>query len=171
MCTRKVSALSGGEATRLIFARLMIEKPNLLLLDEPTNHMDLETVDALSEALTRYDGSILFVSHYRHFVHKVATGILALTEDGYDYFKGSFQEYLESKGEDYLLRFGGVSRKSLTADRNKGEKEFNTGGAEQQKEKTHTEGYYPLCRQIHKERKTHLRTGGRDRGDRHPTGG
>ena len=112
---KKNSALSGGEATRLIFARLMIEKPNLLLLDEPTNHMDLETVDALSEALTRYDGSILFVSHYRHFVHKVATGILALTEDGYDYFKGSFQEYLESKGEDYLLRFGGVSRKSLAA--------------------------------------------------------
>ena len=112
---KKNSALSGGEATRLIFARLMIEKPNLLLLDEPTNHMDLESVDALSNALTHYNGSILFVSHYRHFVHKVATGILALTEDGYDYFKGSFQEYLESKGEDYLHRFGGVSRKSLTA--------------------------------------------------------
>ncbi|MFQ5586781.1 MAG: ABC-F family ATP-binding cassette domain-containing protein, partial [Thermodesulfobacteriota bacterium] len=107
---KRNSALSGGETTRL-----MIEKPNLLLLDEPTNHMDLESVDALSDALTRYAGSILFVSHYRHFVHKVATGILALHEEGYDYYKGTFQEYLESKGEDYLHRFGGASGKCLAS--------------------------------------------------------
>jgi len=106
---KRNSALSGGEATRLILAKIMLDKPNFLLLDEPTNHMDLESVDALSSALTSYRGTILFVSHYRHFVHKVATAVLALNEEGYDYFRGTYGEYLESKGEDYLARHEGAS--------------------------------------------------------------
>lgn len=97
-------ALSGGEAARLIFSRLMLEKPNLLLLDEPTNHLDLESIEALETALKEYPGTIIFVSHNRHFVKNVATSVLELKAEGFDFFNGKYDEYLEQKGEDHLNR-------------------------------------------------------------------
>jgi len=96
--------LSGGESARLLFARIMLEKRNVLILDEPTNHMDLEGVAALGDALKAFEGTVLVVSHYRHFVSKVATHILELTPHGVRDFSGSYQEYLEKFGDDYLSR-------------------------------------------------------------------
>lgn len=107
---KSTSSLSGGESARLIFARIMLEKPNLLLLDEPTNHMDIESLEALSKGLVNYEGTIVCVSHDRRFIESFATAILELKPDGYDFFKGTYKEYLEKQGVDYL------SRESLKAD-------------------------------------------------------
>lgn len=73
---KDILSLSGGEAARLLLAKIILESPNLLILDEPTNHMDLETIEALAQALVQYNGTLVFVSHNRHFVDKIATRIL-----------------------------------------------------------------------------------------------
>jgi ATPase subunit of ABC transporter with duplicated ATPase domains len=99
---KKLDALSGGEAARLMFARQAVEKPNILLLDEPTNHLDLESIEALVKALTAYEGTLIFVAHDRWFVNELATRILAITPDGIDDFAGSYDEYLARSGEDHL---------------------------------------------------------------------
>jgi ATPase subunit of ABC transporter with duplicated ATPase domains len=99
---KKVSLLSGGEAARLVFARLLVEKPNVLLLDEPTNHLDLEAISELAAALQAYSGTLLFVSHDRWFVSEVATRVIELRADGFSDFAGTFAEYLERAGTDHL---------------------------------------------------------------------
>jgi len=99
---KNVSALSGGESARLLFARIMLEKSNILILDEPTNHMDLEGVEALSDALKKFEGTVFLVSHYRHLVSSVATRILELTPSGVRDFPGTYQDYLEKFGDDFL---------------------------------------------------------------------
>jgi ATPase subunit of ABC transporter with duplicated ATPase domains len=100
---KRLSALSGGEAARLIYARRMIEKPNDLVLDEPTNHLDLEAIEALVESLLAYDGTLVFVSQERLFVNELATRIIEITPDGLHDFNGSYDEYLErAGGEDHL---------------------------------------------------------------------
>ncbi len=99
---KSLSSLSGGEAARLIFCRLMVEQPNLLLLDEPTNHLDLEAIDALVEALEDYDGTLVFVSHDRWFVSRLAQRVLEITADGINDFQGNYEEYLEKCGDDHL---------------------------------------------------------------------
>ena len=101
---KSVNALSGGESARLLFARMMLEKGNVLVLDEPTNHMDLEGVEALADALQKFEGTVIVVSHDRHFVSKVATHILELTPMGARDYLGPYQEYLERFGDDYLNR-------------------------------------------------------------------
>ena len=73
--TKKTENLSGGEAARLIFCRLMLQKPNFLMLDEPTNHLDLEAINALNIALQKYDGTVLLVTHDHDLVEEVATRI------------------------------------------------------------------------------------------------
>ncbi|MDB4943860.1 MAG: family ATPase [Labilithrix sp.] len=100
---KKVGALSGGEAARLVFCRIMVEKPNVLVLDEPTNHLDLESIDALSQALRSFEeGTIVFVSHDRAFVSSLATRILEVTPGGFRDFPGTYDEYLERCGDDHL---------------------------------------------------------------------
>jgi len=99
---KKIAALSGGEAARLIFCRLSVERPNLLLLDEPTNHLDLEAIAALVEALKTFPGTLLFVSHDRWFVSELATRILEVTSEGPHEFAGTYAEYLERCGDDHL---------------------------------------------------------------------
>ena len=99
---KKLSNLSGGEAARLVFARLGIEKPNVLVLDEPTNHLDLEAIDALVEGLVKFDGSLIFVSHDRWFVGQLANRILEITPEGIRDFRGTYDEYLERLGDDHL---------------------------------------------------------------------
>lgn len=98
------SALSGGEASRLISAKLMQDQPNLLLLDEPTNHMDLETIHAFGDALKAFEGTVLCVSHNRDFIDRFATVILEISKTGYDYFVGNYSEFLNKEGNDYLDR-------------------------------------------------------------------
>src|SRR5690606_22037579 len=99
---KPVSALSGGEAARVVFARLAVEKPNVLVLDEPTNHRDIEAIEALTEALERYEGTLLFVSHDRHFVGRLATRVVDLGLDGIRDFPGSYDDYLAHSGDDHL---------------------------------------------------------------------
>jgi ATPase subunit of ABC transporter with duplicated ATPase domains len=99
---KRVGTLSGGEAARLVFGRLMAEQPNVLLLDEPTNHLDLEAIHALMEALRAYEGTALFVSHDRWFVSHLATRILEVTPSGPRDFPGTYDEYLERCGDDHL---------------------------------------------------------------------
>jgi ATPase subunit of ABC transporter with duplicated ATPase domains len=99
---KSVAALSGGECARLIFCRMMIEKPNVLVLDEPTNHLDIEGIEALVEALLRFEGTLIFVSHDRWFVSRLATRIVDVRKEGIADFRGTFDEYLAHQGEDHL---------------------------------------------------------------------
>src|SRR5262249_49874161 len=99
---KPIGSLSGGEAARLIFGRLIVERPNLLVLDEPTNHLDLEAIHALAEGLRAYEGTLLFVSHDRWFVSELATRIIELTPTGPRDFPGTFAEYLQRSGDDHL---------------------------------------------------------------------
>jgi ABC-type multidrug transport system ATPase subunit len=99
---KPVGALSGGEAARLIFGRIIAEKPNVLVLDEPTNHLDLEAIHALVEGLKAFEGTVLFVSHDRWFVSELATRILEITPEGPRDFPGTYLEYLERCGDDHL---------------------------------------------------------------------
>jgi ATPase subunit of ABC transporter with duplicated ATPase domains len=99
---KRVGLLSGGEAARLIFAQLAVQKPNVLVLDEPTNHLDLEAIQALSEALKSYAGTVIFVSHDRWFVSELATRIVELTPEGPRDFPGTYAEYLARCGDDHL---------------------------------------------------------------------
>ena len=99
---KKIAALSGGEAARLIFAGHAALRPNVLVLDEPTNHLDLESIEALVEGLLEFDGSLIFVSHDRWFVSELATRIIEITASGINDFPGTYEEYLERCGDDHL---------------------------------------------------------------------
>jgi ATPase subunit of ABC transporter with duplicated ATPase domains len=87
-------ALSGGESARLIFCRLMLQKPNVLVLDEPTNHLDLESINALNIALQKYPGTVLFVTHDHDVIDEVATRIWYFKGGHIEDFKGPYEEYL-----------------------------------------------------------------------------
>jgi ATPase subunit of ABC transporter with duplicated ATPase domains len=100
--TKRVDLLSGGEAARLIFAVLAVQKPNVLVLDEPTNHLDLEAIHALVEGVKAYAGTVIFVSHDRWFVSQLATRIVEITADGLRDFQGTYAEYLGKLGDDHL---------------------------------------------------------------------
>jgi ABC-type multidrug transport system ATPase subunit len=97
-----VGNLSGGESARLTFCRLSVTQPNVLVLDEPTNHLDLEAIDALVEGLKTYDGTLVFVSHDRWFVSRLANRILEITPTGIRDYKGTYEEYIEAMGDDHL---------------------------------------------------------------------
>jgi len=96
---KKTEALSGGEAARIIFCRLMLQKPNFLILDEPTNHLDLESINALNIALQKYDGTVLLVTHDHDVVDEVATRIWHVENGKIDDFKGPYSEYLNHTGQ------------------------------------------------------------------------
>ncbi len=99
---KRLGSLSGGEAARLIFARLAVEKPNVLVLDEPTNHLDLEAIEALVEGLKHYDGTLVLVSHDRWFVSKLARRIIEIEPYGIDDYAGTYEEYVAHCGDDHL---------------------------------------------------------------------
>jgi ABC-type multidrug transport system ATPase subunit len=99
---KPVGSLSGGEAARLIFCKIIAEKPNVLVLDEPTNHLDLEAISALVEGLKAFEGTVIFVSHDRSFVSELATRILEVTTEGPREFAGTYAEYLARAGDDHL---------------------------------------------------------------------
>lgn len=95
---KSVKVISGGEQGRMLFGKLMLQKPNVLLMDEPTNHLDMESIESLNLALENYPGTLLFVSHDREFVSSLATRIIELTPDGIVDFNGSYDDYLRSQG-------------------------------------------------------------------------
>jgi ATPase subunit of ABC transporter with duplicated ATPase domains len=97
-------ALSGGEAARLIFCRLMLQRPNVLVLDEPTNHLDLESINALNISLQRYDGTVLFVTHDYDVIDEVATRIWHFHGGRIEDFKGTFAEYLAAEEEKAAIQ-------------------------------------------------------------------
>ena len=99
---KKVSALSGGEAARLVFARLGLDNPNVLVLDEPTNHLDLESIEALIAALRSFDGTLIFVSHDRWFVSQLATRVVEIRPGEVTDYLGTYEEYVHASGDDHL---------------------------------------------------------------------
>lgn len=94
---KSVKVLSGGEQGRMLFGKLMMQKPNILVMDEPTNHLDMESIESLNMALEQFEGSLVFVSHDREFVSSLATRIIEIKEDGYVDFTGTYDEYLASQ--------------------------------------------------------------------------
>ncbi|WP_144555473.1 ABC-F family ATP-binding cassette domain-containing protein [Bacillus sp. X1(2014)] len=98
-----VSTLSGGEKARLALAKLMLEKANVLILDEPTNHLDLDSKEVLENALIDYPGTILFVSHDRYFINRIATKVLELSRHGSTEYLGDYDYYVEKKLEQEEL--------------------------------------------------------------------
>ena len=101
---KKTETLSGGEAARLVIARLMLQKNNVMLLDEPTNHLDVESIDALLQALVDYPGTVIVTSHDRHFVGRLSTRVLEMSPKGAQLFNGTYEEFLAAQGADYLRR-------------------------------------------------------------------
>src|ERR1700734_3675761 len=96
---KQTSALSGGESARLIFCRLMLQKPNFLVLDEPTNHLDLESINALNIALQKYDGTVLLVTHDHDVIDEVATRIWHFHSNKIEDFKGPYSEFIAAAEE------------------------------------------------------------------------
>ncbi|AHF77714.1 ABC transporter-like protein, putative DrugRA2 family transporter [Sodalis praecaptivus] len=95
---KPVGVLSGGEKGRMLFGKLMMQKPNILLMDEPTNHLDMESIESLNAALELYQGTLLFVSHDREFVSSLATRIVEILPDRVVDFSGNYEDYLRSQG-------------------------------------------------------------------------
>jgi ATPase subunit of ABC transporter with duplicated ATPase domains len=97
---KKCRVLSGGEKARLVMAKLLFDAPNFLVLDEPTNHLDIATKQMLIEALSTYEGTMLFVSHDRHFLAALSNRVLELTPDGVHAYGGGYTEYVQSTGKE-----------------------------------------------------------------------
>lgn len=95
---QRAQAASGGEQGRLLFARLMLQKPNVMLLDEPTNHLDMESIESLNLALENYPGTLIFASHDRQFVSSLATRVIELSPSGVVDFNGDYERYLDAQG-------------------------------------------------------------------------
>jgi ATPase subunit of ABC transporter with duplicated ATPase domains len=95
---KSVKVISGGEQGRMLFGKIMLQKPNILVMDEPTNHLDMESIESLNLALENYAGTLIFVSHDREFVSSLATRILEITPEGIVDFRGTYSEYLRSQG-------------------------------------------------------------------------
>jgi ATPase subunit of ABC transporter with duplicated ATPase domains len=96
---KRTEVLSGGEAARIIFCRLMLQKPNFLVLDEPTNHLDLESINALNIALQRYPGTLLLVTHDHDVIDEVATRIWNFEHSRIEDFKGTYAQFLSQSGQ------------------------------------------------------------------------
>jgi ATPase subunit of ABC transporter with duplicated ATPase domains len=97
---KRCRVLSGGEKARLVMAKLLFDAPNFLVLDEPTNHLDIATKQMLIEALSNYEGTMLFVSHDRHFLAALSNRVLELTPDGVHSYGGGYTEYVQSTGKE-----------------------------------------------------------------------
>ena len=94
---KPVKVLSGGEKGRMLFGKIMMQKPNIIIMDEPTNHLDMESIESLNLALENYNGTLFFVSHDREFVSSLATRILEVKTNGVEDFNGSYSDYLIKK--------------------------------------------------------------------------
>ena len=106
---KSVGMLSGGEKARLLLAKLSMENNNFLILDEPTNHLDIDSKEVLENALIDFDGTLLFVSHDRYFINRVATHILELSENGSTLYLGDYDYYVDKKADMEVSRTEEVS--------------------------------------------------------------
>lgn len=138
--SKLIKSLSGGEKGRVSLCKLMLSDANFLILDEPTNHLDMESKDILEHALNEYEGTLLFVSHDRYFVNKVATKVLELTDNGVNEYLGNYDYYIDKKDsvsnkytfsnkEENAKESSGKDdwkkQKEIAAKKNKLKKEFN----------------------------------------------
>ena len=94
---KEIGVISGGERAKVCFALIMLEHANVLILDEPTNHLDIYTREVLEDALSRYTGTIIFVSHDRYLLNRISTNVLELTSNGVEMFNGNFDNYMNIK--------------------------------------------------------------------------
>mgnify|MGYP001819406106 CR=1 FL=1 len=94
---KKIGSLSGGEKSRLKLCSLMYDKVNLMILDEPTNHLDIDSREILEETLINYEGTILFVSHDRYFIAKIANRMAEIVKESIEYYAGNYDYYREQK--------------------------------------------------------------------------
>ena len=106
---KSVGMLSGGEKARLLLAKLSMENNNFLILDEPTNHLDIDSKEVLENALIDFDGTLLFVSHDRYFINRVATHVLELSENGSTLYLGDYDYYVEKKAEVEMIQTEEIS--------------------------------------------------------------
>ncbi len=96
---KTVGVISGGERAKLCFALMMLERGNVLILDEPTNHLDIDTKEVLEDALCSFDGTVIFVSHDRYLINKLASRVIEITDNSAESFEGGFEGYLSAKKE------------------------------------------------------------------------
>ncbi len=94
---KTVDVLSGGEQARMLFGKLILQRPNILIMDEPTDHLDMESIESLNMALEKFEGTLIFVSHDREFVSSLATRIIEMKTDGVVNFSGRYDDYLQSQ--------------------------------------------------------------------------
>ncbi|AZZ92073.1 ABC-F family ATPase [Hahella sp. KA22] len=97
---KSVTKISGGEQGRMLFGKIMLQRPNIVVMDEPTNHLDMESIESLNFSLEKFEGTVVFVSHDREFVSSLATRIIDITPNGVINFAGTYDEYLRSQGMD-----------------------------------------------------------------------
>jgi ATPase subunit of ABC transporter with duplicated ATPase domains len=101
---KSVKVVSGGEQRRLMFGKIILQKPNVIVMDEPTNHLDMESIEALNLALENYPGTLIFISHDRDFVATLATRIIDMTPNGIVDFRGTYDEYLRAQLSEERMR-------------------------------------------------------------------
>ena len=123
---KKMGQLSGGEKVRLSLCKMLQTRPNLLILDEPTNHMDIIGKEALEQMLNEYEGTVLFVSHDRYFISRIATGILEFSQDAVKQYNMSYEDYLAEKQREAAGLVGGLNGKDSVA----GTKAPNSSGTD-----------------------------------------
>ena len=120
---KKIKVLSGGEKGRLQLCKILKQGPNLLLLDEPTNHMDIVGKESLENILKEYKGTLIFVSHDRYFVNKIADSLLIFEKNKVTYFNGNYEEYTRKRMEQEEKINDQINKKETTNSRNSGQKE------------------------------------------------
>ncbi|QBZ13581.1 ABC transporter family protein [Streptococcus mitis] len=128
---KSVGMLSGGEKARLLLAKLSMENNNFLILDEPTNHLDIDSKEVLENALIDFDGTLLFVSHDRYFINRVATHVLELSENGSTLYLGDYDYYVEKKSEVEMIQ----TEETLTSNQAKEPSPVNDYQAQKESQK------------------------------------
>lgn len=128
---KSVGMLSGGERARLLLAKLSMENNNFLILDEPTNHLDIDSKEVLENALIDFDGTLLFVSHDRYFINRVATHVLELSESGSTLYLGDYDYYVDKKAEVEVSQ----AEELLTSNQEKEESPVNDYQAQKESQK------------------------------------
>ena len=128
---KSVGMLSGGEKARLLLAKLSMENNNFLILDEPTNHLDIDSKEVLENALIDFDGTLLFVSHDRYFINRVATHVLELSENGSTLYLGDYDYYVDKKAEVEMIQ----AEEASTSNQAKEPSPFNDYQAQKERQK------------------------------------
>ncbi|MFN6374817.1 MAG: ATP-binding cassette domain-containing protein, partial [Chitinophagia bacterium] len=156
---KKIRVLSGGEKARVALAKTIISKSNFLMLDEPTNHLDMHSVDLLAEALDKYEGSLILVSHDRYFISKTANKIWEIMDGKIVEFKGGYTEWVEwkermaSKEQGMPAKAGKPAEKAGTGDKGRGTRDEGQGTRDEKFLPERKEQGTPIDKEKQKEKK------------------